>query len=85
MALTQSLGVGTMALIAQASGRKDQGDANLVFNQSISMAAVFGVLTLVIGYAVAGRMITVPLGQGSAFYSGPQQGVWFKGVQGLLA
>jgi len=34
------------------------------------------------GYAVAGRMITVPLGQGSAFYSGPQQGVWFKGVQG---
>jgi hypothetical protein len=35
-----------------------------------------------LGYAVAGRMITVPLGQGSAFYSGPQQGVWFKGVQG---
>ena len=35
MALTQVIGVGTMALIAQASGRKDQTDANLIFNQSL--------------------------------------------------
>lgn len=40
MALTQVLGVGTMALIALASGRKDRGDANLVFNQSLGLAAV---------------------------------------------
>jgi len=31
MAVTQILGVGTMALIAQASGRKDREDANLIF------------------------------------------------------
>ena len=35
MAITQILGVGTMALIAQASGRKDRDDANLIFNQSL--------------------------------------------------
>ncbi|MEP6634358.1 MAG: MATE family efflux transporter, partial [Luteimonas sp.] len=40
MALTQVLGVGTMALIAHAVGRKDLADANLVFNQSLLMAAL---------------------------------------------
>ena len=40
MAATQVLGVGTMALIAQAAGRKDQADANLVFNQSLVLAMI---------------------------------------------
>lgn len=35
MALTQILGVGTVALISHAVGRKDQPDANLIFNQSL--------------------------------------------------
>ena len=35
-----------------------------------------------LSYSVANHTITVPLGQASAFYSGPQQGVWFRGVQG---
>ena len=51
MALTQVLGVGTVALIAHAVGRKDQADANLIFNQSLLIAALCGVLTLVLGYA----------------------------------
>jgi putative MATE family efflux protein len=50
MALTQVLGVGTMALIAHAVGRKDQADANLIFNQSLLLAALCAVLTLVGGY-----------------------------------
>ena len=54
MGLTQMLGVGTVALIAQAVGRKDQADANLVFNQSLVLAAICGVLTLVGGYALTG-------------------------------
>jgi len=49
-ALTQVLGVGAVALISQAAGRKDQADANLVFNQSLSLSAACGVLTLVGGY-----------------------------------
>ena len=53
MAITQVLGVGTMALIAHASGRKDRDDANLVFNQSLGMAAICAVLALVGGYGLA--------------------------------
>ena len=52
MALTQVLGVGTMALIAQASGRKDRHDANLIFNQSLALAALCAVATFVAGYAL---------------------------------
>lgn len=54
MALTQVLGVGGMALIAQASGRKDRDDANLIFNQSLSLAAVCAAITAVGGYGLAG-------------------------------
>ena len=50
LALTQVLGVGTVALIAHAVGRKDQADANLIFNQSLLIAALCGVLTLLVGY-----------------------------------
>jgi putative MATE family efflux protein len=53
MSITQVLGVGTMALISHASGRKDQGDANLIFNQSLGMAALCAAVTLVAGYGLA--------------------------------
>src|SRR5262249_46604198 len=55
MALTQMLGVGTVALIAHAVGRKDQPGANLVFNQSVLLSGICGVLTL-----LAGILLTVP-------------------------
>jgi putative MATE family efflux protein len=54
MALTQVLGVGTVALIAQAAGRKDQADANLVFNQSLLLALICAAITIAGGYAVSG-------------------------------
>jgi putative MATE family efflux protein len=50
MALTQVLGVGTMALIAHAAGRKDQADANLIFNQSLLLSLLFGVAIMLGGY-----------------------------------
>ncbi len=53
MAATQVLGVGTMALIAQASSRKDRDDANLIFNQSLGLALLCAVVTLGGGYALA--------------------------------
>ena len=43
MAVTQILGVGTMALIAQASGRKDRDDANLIFNNEIFANTELGI------------------------------------------
>jgi putative MATE family efflux protein len=50
--LTQVLGVGTVALISHAVGRKDQPAANLIFNQSIVLSAVCAVITLIGGYGV---------------------------------
>src|SRR5437762_13999630 len=50
LALTQMLGVGTVALISHAVGRKDRADANHIFNQSVVLAAVCTLVTLVGGY-----------------------------------
>ena len=52
LALTQILNVGTMVLISHAVGRKDQVDANLVFNQGVSLSATCALITLVGGYAL---------------------------------
>ena len=54
MAATQVLGVGTTAVIAQAAGRKDRDDANVVFNQSTLLAIIAVVLTLIFGYLAIG-------------------------------
>jgi putative MATE family efflux protein len=54
VALTQVLGVSTVALVAQAVGRKDPEDANLVFNQSLIMSIVCAVMTL------AGMAVLLP-------------------------
>jgi putative MATE family efflux protein len=52
-ALTQVLSVGTVALISHAVGRKDQADANLVFNQSLGLSALCGTATLIAGSVLA--------------------------------
>jgi putative MATE family efflux protein len=57
MALTQVLGVGAVALIAQAVGRRDRVDANLVFNQSVLFAVACALATLLGGYALAGTYV----------------------------
>ena len=54
LALTQMLGVGTVALVSHAVGRKDQPEANLVFNQSVVLSAICGVLTLAGGLFLGG-------------------------------
>jgi len=49
-ALTQMLGVGTVALMSHAVGRKDREEANLIFNQSVVLATFCAFATLVLGY-----------------------------------
>lgn len=51
MALTQTLGVGTTTLMAQAAGRKDQTRAELAFNQSIVMSLLVAIGLGVFGFA----------------------------------
>src|ERR1700739_2472428 len=54
MALTQMLGVGTVALVSHAVGRKDQGEANLVFNQPVTLSAICALATLAGGWLLGG-------------------------------
>jgi putative MATE family efflux protein len=70
MALTQMLGVGAVALISHAVGRKDQADANLVFNQSVVLSAVFGVLTLGAGWLLGGPYVRAMAADGATAAAG---------------
>jgi putative MATE family efflux protein len=49
----QVLGVGTVALMSHAVGRKDRADASLIFNQAIVLSVLFGLLTLAVGALLA--------------------------------
>ncbi|HUL97593.1 MAG TPA: MATE family efflux transporter [Usitatibacter sp.] len=53
-ALTQMLGVGTVALMSHAVGRKDQAEAIHIFNQSIVLAVMCAAVTVGGGYGLAG-------------------------------
>lgn len=57
LALTQVLSVGTVTLIAHAVGRKDPADANLIFNQSLLISAICGVLMLIGGYTIGAAYV----------------------------
>src|SRR5437773_10983387 len=52
LTLTQMLGVGTTTLISQAAGRKDQTQAELVFNQSFVMSILIALALGVVGFIV---------------------------------
>src|SRR5262245_32057430 len=43
LALTQALGVGTTALVAQAMGRRERERAELVFNQATVLSILTGI------------------------------------------
>lgn len=67
MALSQVLGVSSVALISQAVGRKDQAHANLVFNQSMVLAGLCAAITLLGGYTLSdGYMATIAAGDAQA-------------------
>ncbi|MEP6835701.1 MAG: MATE family efflux transporter [Gemmatimonas sp.] len=59
LALTQILTVGTMVLISHAVGRKDQADANVVFNQGVLLSASCAAITLIGGYAFTSAYMSV--------------------------
>ena len=83
MAVTQILGVGTMALIAQASGRKDREDANLIFNQSLGQAALCALGTVVFGYLLAGPYMNTLGADAATIDAGMTYLYWFLPGLGL--
>jgi len=54
LALTQALGVGTTTLISHATGRKNQPEAELAFNQSFILSLLAGIGLGVCSFALRG-------------------------------
>lgn len=77
LAMTQVLGVGSVALIAHAVGRKDQADANLLFNQSLVIAALCGAVTLVLGYPLARPYVALVGADAATVEAGTEYLYWF--------
>ncbi|HEX8584063.1 MAG TPA: MATE family efflux transporter [Allosphingosinicella sp.] len=50
MAATQLVAIGSLSLISQAVGRKDDADAQRVFEGALSLSLVIGAATLLLGY-----------------------------------
>jgi Na+-driven multidrug efflux pump len=76
-ALTQVLGVGTVALISHAVGRKDRADATLVFNQSLVLSAGCGLVTLVLGYALGPAYVQTLASDAATGLAGTSYLYWF--------
>jgi putative MATE family efflux protein len=77
LALTQMLGVGTVALVANAAGRKDKAAANLVFNQSVLLSAACGVLTLFWGFLAGGAYVRWVAADAAAATAGTAYLYWY--------
>src|SRR4051812_5987357 len=52
LALSQKLGVGTTTVVSHAVGRRNKGDAQLMFNQAQVLAIVTGIAFLIVGMLV---------------------------------
>lgn len=76
-ALMQVLGVGTVALMAHAVGRKDRSDANLIFNQSVVLSVLFGLLTLVAGFALSRPYMRAVAADEATVEAGTVYLLWF--------
>jgi putative MATE family efflux protein len=76
-ALTQILSVGTVALISHAVGRKDRADANLVFNQSLGLAAAGALFTLIAGSMLARSYMRSIAADNAVVEAGTTYLLWF--------
>lgn len=77
MALTQALGAGAMSLIAQAVGRKDPGDVNLVFNQAMALGAMLSLATLAGGYLATSWYMNLVGADAATVAAGSTYLYWF--------
>ncbi|MBM4323057.1 MAG: MATE family efflux transporter [Deltaproteobacteria bacterium] len=64
------IGTGSMALIAQAVGRKNEEQAGRVFQQSLILSLISGIVTCLIGLAIARPYIDFLGGKENAFQWG---------------
>lgn len=85
LALTQIVNVGTMAMVSHATGAQQRDRANLVFNQSLSLAIAVGLFVIVGVYlgsaaymrTVAADAETAQAGIDYLYWFGPGLGLQF--------
>jgi len=58
MSIAQLVGVGSLSLVSHAVGRKDQADAQLVFEQALSLSLLIAVVFLAVGYGMGGWAVS---------------------------
>ena len=76
-AFTQALSVGTVALVAQAVGRKDRADANLAFNQALCLSVLCGILTMIAGSLLARQYMHSLAADDATIEAGTAYLLWF--------
>ncbi len=76
-ALTQIVGVGTLAAVSQAVGRDDRADASFIFNQSLGLSVLCGMCTLAVGLAVAAPYMRAVAADAATAEAGTTYLVWF--------
>jgi putative MATE family efflux protein len=69
--------VGTVALVSHAVGRKDQSEANLIFNQSVLLSAACGLLTLLAGFVAGGAYLRAVAASPAAAAAGIAYLYWY--------
>ena len=77
LALTQMLGVGTVALMSHAVGRKNRSEANHIFNQSVALSLVCAAATVVGGYALTGPYMSALGADAATTHAGTVYLYWF--------
>jgi putative MATE family efflux protein len=76
-ALTQIVSVGTLAAVSQAVGRKNQADANFIFNQSLGLSVACGACTSVVGVVLARAYMRSVAADADTVEAGTTYLVWF--------
>ncbi len=75
--ITQILNVGTVALVSQAVGRKDQDRANLFFNQSLFLSLVMGLSVIFSGVLLADWYLSTISADKATLEAGKTYFLWF--------
>ncbi len=83
LALTQILNVGTVALVSNAVGAQQRDRANLVFNQSLAVSIVLGLLVIVGVFATAGPYMRVIAADEATARAGIDYLYWYAPGLGL--
>ena len=83
LALTQVLGIGTVAMVSHAVGAQQRDRANLVFNQSMLLSGFAGLFVIVGVYAAAGPYMRTIGADEATVQAGIDYLYWFAPGLGL--